>query len=537
MKAIFHFYTMSLLMLLIAGGCKKVDDQSGSKPVITIDEKYTKVEGLNAGDLLQIPVQVQSERGIKRLAWYLITKTANGTSAGNPVAVDRTDAPTSLTDTIRFTVADNFLELVVIAFDVEHNNSEIHITTENIRSVQSIQFKDDVSHRASVFEGKKIVIEGKVVSEYDLSAISYQTIQQGTASVETPVAITDKRNAPFAIDINVTSGLAGIIINTTNVYNAVVKDTFTIGKVQDDAVVVSLANNMNGIEKMYTTVNNTVSGTVFSGSAVTSLSYAIKKSGAYGAEITLPIGNPADEFPFSFNFIGENDIQAVRITGANAGGKNSVVEYNVAKVYKPLKLFTNIVLTTEIGPGKNNFFAAYQAPHVFSIDNAAPNDERIDLGFFKYTATSNNIMPPAVFTAGTAYANALAPYMTGFDKAPYTLVTANRPSANSVSFDTLLWDTQLMEHIASKVAAPAAQGGEGYNIYGTNRRTNNVFNVGQGFYIGWGQWDPINNQSFGMVIVRDYQVNGAYATVTLDIKVPEEDQRTKYNPVSLFNYP
>jgi hypothetical protein len=288
---------------------------------------------------------------------------------------------------------------------------------------------------------------------------------------------------------------------------------------------------------MYTTVNNTVSGTVFSGTAVTSLTYSIKKSGVYGGEITLPVGNPADEFPFSFNFMGENDMEAVRITGANAGGKKNAVEYKVAKVYRPLKVFRNIVLTTEIGSGKNNFFAAYQSPHVFSIDNAAPYDERIDFGFFKYSATSNNIMPPAVYTAGAAYATAVAPYMTGFDKAPYTLVTANRPSATITSFDTLLWDTQLMEHMASKVAAPASQGGEGYNIYATNRRTNNVFNIGQGFYIGWGQWDPINNQSFGIVIVKDYQVTGGNATITLDIKVPEDDQRTKYNPVSLFNYP
>ncbi|WP_207510546.1 hypothetical protein [Longitalea luteola] len=537
MRSIFHYSAISLLWLFIAGGCKKVDDQSGSKPVITIGEKYTNIEGLNEGDQLRIPVEVHSPLGIKRLAWYLITKTANGTSAGDPVAVDRTDAPTNLTDTIRLTVTDNFLELVVIAFDVQHNNSEIHIATDNIRSVQAIQFKDDVTHRESVFEGKKLLIEGKVISEFDLSAISYQTIRQGTVSAATAVAITDKRNAPFAINVSVTTGLSGIIINTENVHGAVVKDTFTIGRVQDDAVVISLASNSTTIEKMYTTVNNTVSGNVFSGTAITGLTYALKKGGVYGNEITLPVGNPADEFPFSFNFMGENGIEAVRITGINAGGKKAEAEFRVAKVYRPLKLFKNIVLTTEIGSGKNNFFSAYQAPHVFSIDNAAAYDEMIDLGFFKYSASSNNIMPPAVFTAGTAYASAVAPYMTGFDKAPYTLVTANRPSVNNTSFDTLQWDTQLMEHVAAKVAAPVAQGGENYNIYGTNRRTNNVFNVGQGFYIGWGQWDPINNQSFGLVIVRDYQVNGAYATITLDIKVPEENQRIKYNPVSLFNYP
>src|SRR5688500_456549 len=112
MKSIFHYCTMSLLLLFIGGGCKKVDDQSGSAPVIANDEKYTNIDGLNAGAQVQIPVHVQSGLGIKRLAYYLITKTANGTSAGNPVNIDRADAPTSLTDTVRFTVTDNFLELV-----------------------------------------------------------------------------------------------------------------------------------------------------------------------------------------------------------------------------------------------------------------------------------------------------------------------------------------------------------------------------------------------------------------------------------------
>lgn len=61
--------------------------------------------------------------------------------------------------------------------------------------------------------------------------------------------------------------------------------------------------------------------------------------------------------------------------------------------------------------------------------------------------------------------------------------------------------------------------------------------MGQGFYIGWGRWDPIYNFSFGIVLVKDYVINGDYATITLDIKVPEENMRLKYNPLSLFNYP
>lgn len=535
MKILFRFVCVAALFVVAA--CNKNDDKKVAKPVISIEEKYTQLDGLNAGEDLVIPVTVRAEGGVKRLAYYLVTRTSNGTSSGNSINIDPADMPVELTDTIRFKVTDNFVELVVIAFDRFHNNSEIHIATDNIRSIPAIHFKDGLDQRESVFEGKNLLVEGVVESEFSLESLVYQTLINGELSEENAVAITNPNNNPFAIPVKVQKGLSAVILKTINEFDAVVRDTFSIGTVQDDAVVISLGTGSSRIDKLYTSVDNTISGTVFSGTDVNSFSYAIKKNGTYGPLQVLPIGTPADEFSFSFDFMGEKDIEAIKLVGENEGGKIADIEFVVGSIYSPLKVFRNIVLTTEIGPGKKNFFSAYQEPHVFEAAESAPYDEVIDLGFFKYTATSNNIMPPAVYVAGVNYANALAPYMQGWDKAPYTLVTANRASVNAVSFDTLEWDTQLMEHVANKVAAPRADGGEAYNIYETNRRTNNVFNVGQGFYIGWGRWDPIYNFSFGIVLVKDYVVNGDYATITLDIKVPEENQRLKYNPVSLFNYP
>lgn len=530
---------LSLFCCLWIGfsSCKKTSPADRPKPEIEISEEYTKLKTLNEGETISIPVEVRSTLGIKRLAYYIIRKTSNGTASSTPIYLDPTDAPKRLTETISFTATNDFLELVVIAFDVKMGNSEIHIAIDQIRSVQRILFKDGVRSRPSVFEGKRIMIEGQVESEFDLSELAYQTIINGTPSSLQNIAISNPLNASFAVPINVVKGLSAIVLHTKNKYNALVRDTFSIGSVQDDAVVLALKDNKTAVERLYATVQNTIEGQVFSGSDMTSFSYAVKKDGQYGAEINLPLGTPADEFGFSIQIMGEAGIEAIRLKGENAGGKTKEVEFVVHKLYRPLKVFRNVVLTTEIGPGKNNFFSAYQEPHVFGIENAAPYDELIDIGFFKYTATSNNIMPPGVFVAGPAYANALAPYLVGFDKAAYTLVTANRPSVNNFSFDTLHWDEQLMEHVQRKVAAPTAQGGENYNIYGTDRRTNNVFNVGQGFYIGWGRWQPILNQSFGIVIVRSYVVSGQFATLTLDIKVPEEDQRRKFNSVSLFNYP
>ncbi len=535
-KILIYLSCLTLCVSIMVTGCKKTEFEA-PLPVISVDDSFKNIDGLNEGEELKVPVKVSSPVGLKRLAYYIISNTSNGTSSGDPVFFDKTDAPSEIEEIISVRVQSNFRELVIIAFDINHKNSEVHITTDNIRSVQKINFKDNIKERESVFEGKNLSIEGTVVSEHDLSSLSYQVVINGATSPETPISFDNKKNAPFQFHVDVVRELSAIIINTKNVYNAFVTDTFKIGSVQDDAVVIALADNKNPIEKLYTTVNNNFSGTVFSGTEINSFTYSVKRNGSYGEEISLPIGTPADEFNFSFDLLGESSIEAVKFTGTNEGGKTGTIELPVGRVYNPLKEFKNIVLTTEIGPGKNNFFSAYQAPHVFSIENAAPYDEMIDLGFFKYTATSNNIMPPGVFEAGAAYANALAPYLVGFDKAAYTLVTANRPSANSTSYDTLHWDAQLMEHIEKKVAAPTAQGGENYNIYETNRRTNNVFNVGQGFYIGWGRWNPILNQSFGIVIVRDYKNENGIGTITLDIKVPMEDQRTKFNSESLFNYP
>src|SRR5690606_17120391 len=112
-----------------------------------------------------------------------------------------------------------------------------------------------------------------------------------------------------------------------------------------------------------------------------------------------------------------------------------------------------------------------------------------------------------------------------------------RPSITPEAFESLEWDGQMMEFLDTKVRAPVAAGGENYNFYGTNRRTNSDLKAGQGFIIGWGQWDPIENKAFGIVIVKEYAVTDGVATATLEIKVPEEDNRTKYNPVSIFDYP
>ena len=540
-----YFYllsALSLILIFIIAGCNKEwKDAIGTGPQITIADNYKNISGINVGDKITIPVTVNSQRGVKRLSYFFIRKTANGTQSGTPVNVDRSDLPAELQHNIVFTVEENLVELVVVSFNKENFSSEVHIPMSEIRQLPKVAFKDNIKYQATLFENKILKVEGQVTSAFDLQSITWQTRTNGTYSSETAIPFTDKKNTPFAASFKVVDGLTDIVIKATNIHGGAVSDTFKIGAVVKDAVSIALTGGVTSIPVVYADSANTLSGKAVSGSDMQALTYAIKKNGVYGPEQTIQLVTPLDASPFTFSFNGEKGMEAIRITGTNAGGKSVVTEYTVGQVYNRLLHFPNIVLTTEIGPGKNNWFSAYQAPHVFDINNAAQNQLMLDLAFIKYTATANRIVPAAVFNAGTAYTTAMAPYMVGFNKATYTQVTANRASITNASFSQLRWDGELTNFLQTKIIAPTSQGGENYNLVTANRRVSGDMVPGSGFVIGWGSWNfstsAVNNQAFGIVMVKDYVVANGFATVTLDIKVPAEDNRTKYNPVSLFDYP
>lgn len=540
-----YFYilsTLSIILIFAVAGCKKEwKDAVGSGPEIIISDAFKSISGINVGDEVTIPVSVKSESGVKRLAYYFIKTTANGTEAGTAVNIDRDDFPKELQHDIVFTITDNMSELVIVSFNKENFSSEVHIAMSEIRQLPVLTFKDGIDFQQTVFENKKMKIEGQITSAFDLESITYQTLINGTYSGETPIAFTDKKNTPFEANVTVVDGLSAIIIKAVNIYDGKVVDTFKIGSVAADAVSIALEGGMTDIDVIYADSVNTISGSASSGSDMKSLSYAISTNGVYGSEQAIDLGTPLDQFAFNFSFTGTSGMDAIRISGENEGGKTQVIEYPIEKVYTKLLHFSNIVLTTEIGPGKNNWFSAYQAPHVFDITNAAQNQLMLDFAFIKYTATSNRIVPAAVFNASTNYRNATAPYMVGFTKAPYTLVTANRPHINDQVFNELGWDGELNNFLQSSIIAPTSQGGENYNLVVANRRVSGDMVPGSGFVIGWGSWNftdnTVNNQAFGLVIVKAYTEENGFATVTLDIKVPAQDNRTKFNPVSLFDYP
>ena len=540
-----YFYTFSLLSLvaiLVFAGCtKEWKDNIGTGPELTIANNTESISGINVGDEVTISVNAQSQSGVKRLSYFFIRNTANGTEAGTPVHFDQQDLPPTLQKDIVFTVVDNMAELVVVAWNKENFSSEAHITISEIRKLPVLTFKDNIKYQETVFENKVLNVQGQITSEFDLASISYKTVVNGTSSSETAIAFTDKKNTPFNAAVNVVTGLTDIIINAENIHGGAVSDTFKIGAVAEDAVSIALAGGATKIDVVYADSLNTISGNAGSGSDFQSLTYSISKNGVYGTEQEIALGTPLDEFPFSFSFEGEKGIDGIRITGNNTGGKTQVLTFQVSEVYSRILHFPNIVLTNEIGPGKNNWFSAYQAPHVFDITNAAQNQLMLDFAFIKYTAVANRLVPAAVYNAGTAYRNAMAPYMVGFTKAPYTMVTANRAHITTTAVSDINWDGQMQKWLQENIIAPVNQGGENYNLVVANRRVSGDMVPGTGVVIGWGSWNFANsvvvNQAFGIVLVKSYVEANGFATVTLDIRVPAEDNRTKFNPVSLFDYP
>ncbi|MGX5691172.1 hypothetical protein [Arcticibacter tournemirensis] len=540
MKRTFSLLLGILAVLAIAfPGCKK--DMEGTEgPVITVSEDAPNLEELNAGQRVTIPVTVESPLGIRRLSYFFIKENANGTESGVPVNFDQTDYPTELQKDIVFNAEKGLVELVIVSFDKLNHSSEVHLSFKEVRDLPVLTFTDGIKERETVFENKHIAVTGHVNSKYDLSAITYTTVVNGVASQPQNIQFTNKNSTDFSAGLVVQKGLTAVIIKATNSYEGAVVDTFKIGSVVDDAVNITLSGGITSIDKVYAGISNALSGMITSGSDVVSLSYAVKVNGSYGTEVPLTLGTPRDEFNFTANYSGVKNTEAVRITAKNQGNKEKVIELPVAKVYNKLLTFT-VNLTTETGPGKNNWFSAYRAPHVFDVTTAASAQTMLDFVFAKYSSTSFRIMPSGIVQAGAAYQTAMAPYMNGFNQVVYTLVTANRSSITPDAFNSIDWDGELTTFLETKIIAPTGEGGENYNIRTTNRRFNGDLKVGEGFIIGWGalQWGAsvADNKAFGIVMVKAYSTTGGVGNVTLEIKVPDEDNRTKYNPESIHSYP
>ena len=521
-----HLLFGAFLLLLLATACKPKEfvEATGAGPTIKISSEFEKIQGINVGDKVTIPVNVTSDKGIKRLAYFFVNNTANGIESGTPVYSDNESFPKELNQDIEFTILPEMAELVLISFDKENRSTELHIPMSEIRKLPILTFKDNIKYRETAFFEKHLHIIGNVTSESDLKTITYQMIVDGNVSAENNVAIADKNDTPFDIDIIVPRGLQAVVVTATNIYDGFARDTFKIGGVADDAINLTLSGGITSIDMIYADSVNNIEGSIQSGSEVTSLTYAVKINGTYGTETPITLGTPLNNFSFNIPLIGAPGMEAVRISGLNEGGMEQQVELGIAKVTQKLLYFKDVVLTTEVGPGKNIWFSAYKAPHVFDVASAAPNSSMMDFVFFVNTSTTYRFGPAHLAVPGSGYEAKIAPYVNGFTSYPYLMVPSTR---NQVTFDAMAsvnWDHELKTFIDTRVFPS-------YNVYEASRRvSDNVTRAGQGYVFAWGEFGPIiaDNKGFMLVIVKNVVVSGGHATVTLDIKAPATNYRALY---------
>src|SRR5690606_21329557 len=191
-------FLLSMGVAFIFAACtKEWKDAEGKGPEIIISDAFESIEGINVGDVVTIPVTVKDASGIRRLSYFFVVNTANGTESGVPVHIDPENFPTELTQEIKFTIQPNMAELVVVSFNKSNFASEQHITMPEIRKLPILSFKDNIKFMATVFANKNLKISGSVTSEHELNSIYYTVEKDGVYGSQQSSAFTDKKTASF----------------------------------------------------------------------------------------------------------------------------------------------------------------------------------------------------------------------------------------------------------------------------------------------------------------------------------------------------
>ena len=523
-KKLFFTTILILTTIFIYTGCNEIDEYlSGDTtgPTITVNNELLSFDGLNEGDIIEIPVDIKSEHGIKRVAYFFKNETPNGLVADDPVYIDYDDLPTEISETIKAPLSYSAKELVIITFDKRNRSSEIHVSFESTKTSPKIEFKDNVKYRASVFENKHIVISGNIISDYNITSSTYATIVENVTSAYQDLTLN---NNSFSATIQIVKGLSGIIIRVENENNAVVADTFKIGAVVDDAVNIVMKGGITSLTGFSAGQVNEYEGSIVSGSNITKFNYQVKKEGVWGTEIEIPIGTPADEFDFTLAINGEMGMESVKLYAENTNGKSSTLELIIPEVINNVLYFQDVKLTTAIGPGLHNWFSCYQEPHVFDQVTARQHQEMLDFVCSLYDGTQVSLLSGHIVNASALYNQALVPYLEGFSMVNFCLLSANRNEITNESFDAIKTEEDLNNFIANQIALT-------YTVYTASRGTNRELVPGKGMVYAWGPSSG-KNMAFSIIMVKEVSLVNGVGKVTLDIKAPRTDYRTIYKDSS-----
>ncbi|WP_106831999.1 hypothetical protein [Parabacteroides pacaensis] len=537
-------YLTLLFTICLFMACHEDNDNN----IYSIDLQGTPdtYETLNASDKLEIPIKITCEAGLKKAFYKIATqKPEEDIKIGSAVDIPVSGYVLDTTITIPVTT-----DLHSIVFAVYDNNDQINTRTVRIESVKEIpviSFKDDIREKKTVCIGIPFTLSGKVESEYELKNISVVPIVNDQESNSIPVELTDKLSANYSVSVPVVKGLQHVLVKAENIYGGIAMATFHIlNVVNTDFIEVSLEGNVTELKRIIKGETNLVSGTVSSGSDITSFKYAIKKKGALGsfAEATLT-ENMGNEAKFSFPVEGDEGVEAVEVEITNQGGKTITVDYKIPALRTRVAFLENVEMSTD--PADNKcFLALYEKTPVFGVSTALEKQNRID---FYLANKGSGVQPlsPHAYGAGTAYYNASLPYIKGFTELTYAYLSSRRGKLIKEEFDNIVTENELDELLEYRIIGPKPDG-EGYGIKTASRRVGDTFNTSSkkdgGFIIGWGSHTHptvspvvVRNNSFAIVWVKSVtqKANGHYVMV-FDVKYPVADQRAANNTASIQPY-
>lgn len=521
-------YNLLLVMsaFFIFNSCSD-DDETINAPSINIPDDKKEIKGANEGDPVSIPFSVKADDGIRRVAYYFIVDTANGTKNEDPVVIEdfKDEFPKTYDGSVDFLIRTEMNTLILVVFNKENQASEIHIPLSELKELPVLIFDKGVDFKEKAFLGKNLKIKGNVTSEYDIKSFVYRVVNNGVPGSPVEIPVIDRQNVDFNTTIVVEEGLQRVLFEVKNVHDGTIEKAFRVLNVlTDDDISIEMEGGVTQWLDYFEGEVNTINGTVESGSNVTGLSYVIKKNGQYGTPVKVNVPDDVtDIFNFKLEIEGEAGTEEIKIIATNESDMVEEFILNVPVVESYIVYMKDVVLTTEIGKGKHNWFSCYLKPHVFDQETAAQNDEMMDFVAAKYTTGVPYLLSAMVYTAGGNYATSVSPYMVGFTKMTYLLMTANRADAKNI-FDSIE-KTSDMEAFFDNVPYYSTAG----------RYTSGALTAGNHHVIGWGEGST-KNKAIAIIKLKEINTSDGISTVKFDIKFGKPDYRTKYNAASILPY-
>lgn len=218
------------------------------------------------------------------------------------------------------------------------------------------------------------------------------------------------------------------------------------------------------------------------------------------------------------------------------GDENASIDYDSDIIYlivsklppPPLIHLENLVLTTERGSDKKNWFAAYatnsEGAHTFSIEEAALQSEFMDFVLIKHG--TNLRMHPSIigWQHGADYHKYMSLYNIGFKK------LTHMANMNKLFTPDLFNSVNTSEEMTAKIAELKAL--DNYAYYTTDRMTSHnlqsqITGDSRVLVLGWGP-NIGKNEQFALMYIKDVTaINGGEDyTMKFDIKYVGVDIKT-----------